>query len=72
MALQPIEIVKFVFRTRQHKTFFLFFTVNIIIWIYKTGQIIPQDTFICILMILVQGIGQTIYQQAVHLIEVDQ
>ena len=65
--------MKFIFRTRQHKTpFCLFFTVNIIIWIYKTGQIISQDTFICIVMILVQGIGQTIYQQAVHLIEVGQ
>ena len=51
---------------------FVYFTVNIIIWIYKTGQISSQDTFICILMILIQGIGQTIYQQVVRLIEVGQ
>ena len=31
-----------------------------------------RSTFICFLMILTQGIGQTIYQQAVRLIEVGQ
>ena len=31
-----------------------------------------RSTFICILMILIQGIGQTIYQQVVRLIEVGQ
>ena len=31
-----------------------------------------RSTFICFLMILIQGIGRTIYQQAVRLTEVDQ
>ena len=31
-----------------------------------------RSTFICFLMILIQGIGQTIYQQVVRLIEVGQ
>ena len=31
-----------------------------------------RSTFICFLMILTQGIGQTIYQQVVRLIEVGQ
>ena len=31
-----------------------------------------RSTFTCFLMILIQGIGRTIYQQAVRLTEVDQ